>query len=279
MGSWSREDIQRLLLKNASDGEAGKLSLSATAFIYVAPCERLIGQAFGICHELEYAKLFRRLIRVDDRLSVSCCQPGMEYGRLVSLLHYLGKMQGSLSYKYIDQMWLEQRIHGIEGEERQFGSSSDPANEFGHCFDVESYSSWEIVAAIVNVGEEAQIREIMASESFPQHPHVPSATEIYAMHCDDTGDFTRRFLGKYRRNPHLVKRRDLELEVLAEDARPRPESASGLVMPGGTEPSPKRQKVSGEGSVQGQEAGKLPDESEAPGPSTTSVSSADEPVL
>lgn len=100
--SWTREDIHNLWLKNARDDESLESNLLATAFIYVSPCERLISQAMGICVEASGSNLFRLLVRVDSRLSVSCCPPGMEYERLVSLLHYFGKLKNSYYYEFLD---------------------------------------------------------------------------------------------------------------------------------------------------------------------------------
>lgn len=109
-------------------------------------------------------------------------------------------------------MWLEQSIHEIKAVERPTGPSSNPVHNIRHCFQENNYNAWEIVAAIVNIGEEAQIREMLSSKSFPRHPRVPLATEIYAMEFEPSGAVNRRFLGRYRRNPQFVARENVELD-------------------------------------------------------------------
>ena len=205
------------------------LRVLATAFIYVPPCERLICQALCICQEVQGGNTFRLLIRVDDRLTASCCSSDKEYDRLVSLSGNLSKI--GLFKKHFDQMWLEQRIHEIEEEGSLPNLVVDPAGRFRHSYLEESYSPWDIIAAIIHVGEETQIRAMMTSESFPQRAHVPSATEMYCVYRETSSSSTaRHFLGKYPRNKRLVRRQDLDLA-------PPPESGSDPTISPVIEPS------------------------------------------
>ena len=280
LGSCNRGDLQHVLLKDAVSPEDNEVALRASAFIYVAPCERLISQAIIICHEASGASRFLwHLVRVDDRLKASCCQSGMGHNRLVSLLHCHGKEQRQNLYfnQHLDRKWLEQRIHEIEEEERQFIPSHDPTTRFSYSFQPESYSPWEILAGIVHVGEEAQIREIMAPDPFPQHSHIPSAKESFAIHRDLSGVYTRRFLGKYRRNPGLIKRKGRQPEVLTEHVWPLPMSMSSLDMPTWMGPLAKRGNVSDDGSLHDQQS-EPPDGSQAPLFPPDSVSNANQPV-
>ena len=164
----------------------------------------------------------------------------MECNRLLSPVRYWDNNPTHFTRQRLDETWLDQHIFEIEKEQPQPGPNSDPANNFGHCFEEESYNPLETFAVIVVIGEEAQVREMMASKLFPQHPHMPSATEVYSMQREGCNPFTRHFLRKYRRHPGLVKRKDLELEIWAEDAQPRLESVLRSGIPSGLEPLAKR---------------------------------------
>lgn len=282
IGSWTRKDVhdylRRLVLDIGGGPYGNHIYVPGNFFIYVAPCERLIAQALCICYECMagVGSFIPRYIRVDDRLSASCCEPGMGYERLVSLKNSLTGLTRE-QRSHLDEMWLDQRIHELEDGTTQSRPDTSSASRFRHCYQEDSYGILEAVVAILMIGEEEEIREVMSSKSFPHHPHVPSATEIYAMHHKNHNSFvSRRFLGTYRRNPKLVKQMDPEPEASAQDSESRSESLIRSLSPPVVEPSPKRRKVLNELSVDGQEAEDFPGVSQKSKSSEVSPSNADE---
>ena len=248
IGNWGREDVQRAQLGWA---EAVDPQTSfATVFIYVAPCERLLMLALHILADNRSDReLFSIRIRVDDRLNVTCCPPAAAYGRLVALLDILRQVPRSWSGSdEVDEMWLEQRIQANVMDEPQSDRDADPASRYKHLYAEESYNRLEIVGAIVLLGEEDQVREVMSSNSFPRHPHVPRAEEIYAMRRQDFGSktpFVRHYLGTYEPNANLIKKSAPSRNFVGSPREPELVLSQDQLANG--EPSPKRRRVSVEG--------------------------------
>ena len=202
IGNWTRNDLQQVYLDKTLSADGPKL---ATAFIYVAPCERLLLLAYHIFHDLMSQEIFDISIRLDDRLDVSCCNPGVVYDRMISLRRIVN-MERRTWTPNVDEIWLEQRIRTLEKEEPRLHRNADPANKIKHIFNEENYSPLETVGAIVLLGEAAHVREIMDSESFPRDSHVPRPREVYAMHRKPQHQtFTRHYLGTYNQNQSFVE--------------------------------------------------------------------------
>ena len=248
IGNWTREDVQRAQLGRAE--VVDPQTSFATVFIYVAPCERLLILAFHILDDNRSDReLFSIRIRVDDRLNATCCPPAAAYGRLVALLDTLRQVPRSWSRSdAVDEMWLEQRIRANVMDELQSDRDADPASRYKHLYAEESYNPLEIVGAIVLLGEEDQVREVMSSNSFPRHPHVPRAGEIYAMRSKDSlreTPFARHYLGTYAPNPNLVKKSAPSRNFVGPPGEPELGFSQDRLANG--EPSPTRRRVSVEG--------------------------------
>ncbi|KAL9110489.1 MAG: hypothetical protein Q9227_005033 [Pyrenula ochraceoflavens] len=212
IGPMTRQGILQHMLK---EGEGENFPL-ATAYIYVTPCERLISQAVCICKEGSTGSIFQFRIRVDDRISATCCAANHGHYRLNSLLSHLATegYDGFWPFSNMfDSMWIEQRIYKVEVEEQLPNPNLTKAVK--PFFLEESYSTWETVAAIIHVGEEAQIRIMLSSRMFSQSPHIPSATEIYAINFKRSN---RQYLGKYQRNRRFTRRLDTASSTSPETA-------------------------------------------------------------
>ena len=218
----------------------------ATVFIYVPPCERLLLLAYHILLNNKSAwEFYSFRIRVDDRLNVSCCPPAAAHDRLVALLKII-RRRPRLSYEgdAVDEIWLEQRIQANAMDEHQFEGDRDPANRYRHLYVEESYNPLETIGAIVLLGEEDQIREVMSSESYPRHPHVPRAGEIYSMHRKANSfslAFARHYLGTYVPNPRLIKKSAPSPRLV--QPQPEPGLALAQAQLANGAPSAKRRKV------------------------------------
>ena len=253
IGKFTREDLQKAQL---GWGEVANPETSfATVFIYVAPCERLLMLALHIIDDIRSDRdLFSIRIRVDDRLNVSCCPPAAAYGRLVALLKIIRQGPRSLyGNDVVDEIWLEQRIQANVMDEPQSDRDADPASRYKHLYAEKSYNPLETVGAIVLLSEEDQVREVMSSNSFPRHPHIPRAGEIYAMRRKSSfgvTPFFRHYLGTYIANPNLIKTSAPSRNLVGSPREPELVLLQDQLANG--EPSSKRRRVSVEGLAQRQ---------------------------
>lgn len=244
------ENLQTIQLKRAMDEDSSDPAPIATAYIYTAPCERLMSSAVGICWELKKNKLLRSLIRVDDRLEHSCCTPDLVPARLAQVLGYVhsGSKNEDVCAQYFDEMWLEQRIHATKGgvgDSADADESGDEPAVLTQFFKRNNYSAWENVVATIIVGEEDYVRklmDLMASKPHPESDLPRLATELYTVDRDGSGAYSHRFVGNFRRNPELFKPGDFEkaAEALHKELYP----ASDSVTPVDTPRSAKRQRPS-----------------------------------
>lgn len=241
IGNWTRDDIQRV---QSSQTESDPETSFATVFIYVAPCERLLLLAYHILFNNQSSgQLYSFRIRVDDRLNVTCCPPAAAHGRLVALLNII-RRRPRFSYggDAVDEIWLEQRIQANAMDEHQLDRDGDPASSYKHLYAEENYNSLETIGAIVLLGEEDRIREVMSSISFPRHPHVPRAGEIYSMlRKGFPYAFARHYLGTYVPNPSLIKKSGPSPSLVQPEPEPGLPLAQDQLANG--EPSAKRRKV------------------------------------
>lgn len=121
-------EIDRLLFRSEEITKIRKSSQDDTddAFmdirVYVAPYKRQISAAIGACSNiLLYHKRIGIFVRVDDRLSASCCSRSATSDRLESLLSELETSNGAGLYdqerfETIDRLWLEQRLYELDGD-------------------------------------------------------------------------------------------------------------------------------------------------------------------
>ena len=124
-------DETLLMLQQPNDGisEIQDLALQASlplarVDVYCAPCACAIQTAIKLC-SAESSRLISYEVKVDDRVPVSCCSTSSMIDRLNSLLikiqeHEAGllKNQSNLNtlwIKFLDRVWIEQRIHELEG--------------------------------------------------------------------------------------------------------------------------------------------------------------------
>ena len=120
-------DIQRLALESALPLE--------TVDIFCAPCACAIQTALRIC-AVESTTLIKYIVKVDDRVSVSCCTESAKFHRLASLLAMIQQHEtGILTERvglstdwiqHIDRVWIEQSIYRLE---TQLYTHEEHANE------------------------------------------------------------------------------------------------------------------------------------------------------
>ena len=193
--------------------------------IYVAPCKRQINTAIDICisaasstNSLDY------YVRVDDRLPASCCSDPSRLQRLSSLISW-EKLHG-FQTRWLDRMWLEQRLYDIDGD-----LDADPVtldnllenklvNVYG-CTDVT-----KPLAAIFLIGECGLISKVLNTRPFSPSPRIPKPNEFFQCGPDGSetkyNDFRlfRHFLGSFDVNGSHQKAKTLEVP-LSPPASPR----------------------------------------------------------
>jgi len=183
-------DINELSQKNEDE-----IDTLANIRIYVAPCKRQISAALSICAAVSLNKHLSFYIRIDDRLSASCCSTSAISERLESLLSELKEGKYSRIFlekaiEYIDRLWLEQRLYEIDGEadrdpitlETQF---SDHLRCVYDCSDLT-----KPLAAILLIGESDLINKVMNTRPFHASPRVPQPNQFFRI--------DRRYLSQIR---------------------------------------------------------------------------------
>ena len=210
---FNSEEINNVY-KNIQDDRAG---VPVDIRIYVAPCKRQITTAIGVCSSVLENSLIDCYIRIDDRLSASCCSGSAISERLELLLSELkeGNYSGSglfdqEKFESIDRLWLEQRLYEINGD-----TDRDPitletqlSDHLRSVYDCTGLT--KPLAAILLIGEPSRINKVMNTQPFHASPRGPRPNEFYKTdHCFLVGikgsRYKRTFLGSIDVNPHHKK--------------------------------------------------------------------------
>jgi Prion-inhibition and propagation len=170
----------------------------ARTFIYCAPCVCLIQTALLVCNRASSA-IHEYFIRPDDRLKSSCCLEQDRTTGLRSIYNAVkyneAKAESSLDHKipagtrYIDMLWLEERLHHLEFEDEHVVIQSQPLRE---------------VSRAVIIGESAFLRPITQKMSCSR---IPREAEIWQLEIPSNSDepWKERFFGTFTsRNPALL---------------------------------------------------------------------------
>lgn len=184
--------------------------------IYVAPCKRQISTAMGVCENvLLHSKLIDCYIRIDDRLSASCCSRSAISERLKLLLSEL--KEGNYPDS-IDRLWLEQRLYEIDGD-----TDRDPitleTQLSDHLRSVYDCTGLTMpLAAILLIGEPSLINKTMNTRPFHASPRVPRPNEFFRTDPHFLAGvidsrYVRTFLGSIDVNPNHKKAEDPALPV------------------------------------------------------------------
>ena len=123
-------DLDRLPeLQRDAELEGKQLAITKKkVFIYCAPCLCQVWTAFRICYGAKGSAevLLRFCVRIDDRLTATCCQASSATARLAAVVdqirsiemddkHQYPSYQGT-NIKYIDRDWIDQRLYDQEDE-------------------------------------------------------------------------------------------------------------------------------------------------------------------
>ena len=173
--------------------------------IYVAPCKRQISTAIGVCRSVVlYNKLIDCYIRIDDRLSASCCSRSAISERLKLLLSELieGNYSGSglFDQTRYDRLWLEQRHYEIDGDTDRDPTTLETqlSDRLRSVYDCTGLT--KPLAAILLIGEPSLINKIMNTPPFHASPRVPRPNEFFKTDHPFLGGiqgsrYVRKFLG------------------------------------------------------------------------------------
>lgn len=194
--------------------------------IYVAPCKRQISTAIAVCASvLLHSKLIDCYIRIDDRLSASCCSGSAISERLKLLLSelkegiYLGSgYRYQESWESVDRLWLEQRLYEIDGD-----TDRDPitletqlSDRLRSVYDCTGLT--KPLAAILLIGEPSLINKVMNTRPFHPSPRVPRPNEFFKTDRRFLAEikdsrYVRKFLGSIDVNSDHKKAEDPALPV------------------------------------------------------------------
>ena len=200
------------LSKRASEDELDPI---AHIRVNVAPCKRQISAAVSICRSISYYKYLSVYIRIDDRLSASCCSMSAIPKRLESLLSELNEGIYSPIFdqersECIDRLWLEQRLYEIDDE-----ADRDPIilGTQCSCYLRNVYNCRGLtspLAAILLIGESNLIHKVMNTKPFHASPRVPQPNQFFRAdghHISATKHvrYVRKFLGSIDVSPKHKK--------------------------------------------------------------------------
>lgn len=170
------------LLSKRYENNLAEIGSIAHIRIYVAPCKRQISTALNICRNTRIHRYIGNrylgiYIRIDDRLSASCCFTSAVFERLKSLRSQLDKVPEN--YDYIDRLWLEQRLYEINDEiDRDPITLETQLSDGLRCvYDCTGLS--KPLAAILLIGESDLINEVINTKPFEASPRVPRPNEFF----------------------------------------------------------------------------------------------------
>lgn len=174
--------------------------------------------AIGVCCSvLHDNKLIDCYIRIDVRLSASCCSRLAISERLKLLLSELkvGNYSGSglfdqERFDTIDRLWLEQRLYEIDGD-----TDRDPitletqlSDHLQSVYDCKGLT--KSLTAILLIGESSLINKVMNTQPFHASPRVPKPNEFFRTDRRflvgiKGSHYIRKFLGSIDVNPNHKK--------------------------------------------------------------------------
>ena len=184
-------------------------------YIYCAPCLQQIATAFDICVGKGIPRYLDFMIRIDDRISSSCCGESDGYPRLESIMNKVKAIEQvpsrSLLFdqrriNHVDSPWIERRVFELEQEPYEPLARHPKeclVRIFEECTGKLTSSSIEC-AGIVVLEETRRKSSIIESSIFQPQPRLPRATDIFLAHSDwdsaSRGFLERVYQGSYSRN-------------------------------------------------------------------------------
>lgn len=230
----------------------------ASVIVYVAPCTRLVSTAYSVCRNVGTRKsqLLEFSLRIDDRLCSSCSRNSKGSERLKQLVSSCREEETFSNpctaelLKFLDLTWIEQRLYGLEGDEE----APTETRNIGHIFREESNKRPdEKLAAILVIGEEEEIVEIMNLLPLKRDPRVPRAREFFELKksWDSAArrwTWFRKFVGRYTRNFRLEETRISSSPEMS--SRTTPSTAGRPVTFMNTQTVSKKRKLSSQTSLE-----------------------------
>lgn len=162
----------------------------AKTFIYCAPCACLILTAVLVCDRAA-STVHEYFIRPDDRLESSCCLGQDRITGLRSIYNAVKHNEAQagaskdhntpIGTKYIDMLWLEERLHSLDAEDEYVEFESQPLGN--------------VMSRVVIIGEPDFLRPITRKMSCSR---VPREAEIWQLQFSPgTGPWKYKFFGTY----------------------------------------------------------------------------------
>ena len=164
-------ELQRDATLEAKDLEIRK----DRVYIYCAPCICQIWTAFRICQGAEgpTKALFQYCVRIDGRLTASCCQVPSGTAGLAAIVEQIRsiEMDGKRFFpsylgrkiEYIDRDWIDERLYDQEDEVVQI-SAVDEAKSFTFIFD--QFKVMKDLAAVIILGERDHLVPMLQHSPF-----------------------------------------------------------------------------------------------------------------
>lgn len=200
-----------------------------TVYIFTAPCLCAVRTALEVCAR-ENGSVLRYMVRVDDRMSASCCPEETKFARLSSIVGNMKEIEisqtpGAIAdwIKYVDRVWIEQRIYQLEDEIYDQAVSTKFERTKELLKEIEGGFNW----GCVFLGEVEHCAWMMQTAPFPWKAKMPKESEIYFLQWKNNLDWERKYIGTF--TPRSFK---------ATSSYSSADNQTDLLLP-----NPKRQKL------------------------------------
>ena len=205
---FSDEDLEMLRQTNYEHSDFQNAALLGNVYVYCAPCACAVRTALIICADGS-SEYLPYVVRVDDRISASCCPESTKLDRLISLLTTIKEIEAGVALKTtvfntrwigcIDRVWIEQRMYRLEEELYAEGVPRFPRSPTARGEELLAEFRGEGKnIGVVFLGELDHCFWMLQTRPFPWKARIPKETEIYKLNMTrDPSTWDRIYLGTY----------------------------------------------------------------------------------
>jgi hypothetical protein len=198
------DESEMLRQGNYELGELQSIALEATlplgrVYVFTAPCSCAVRTALEVCAK-ENSKIVRYIVRVDDRMSASCCPEEMKLARLSSIVENIKETETSHTpgaiadwTKYVDRVWVEQRIYQLEDDLVDQAASK---TQFERAEELLAEIEGGPKDGFVFLGEVDHCEWMMQTAPFPWRSKMPKESEIYFLQWQNLS-WVRKYIGTF----------------------------------------------------------------------------------
>ena len=174
-------------------------------YIYCAPCLCQVWTAFRICNGAQGVAnaLLRFCVRIDDRLTATCCQATSGTAGLAAIIDQVrsieldGASYQGTNIKHIDRDWIDQRLYD-QGDELFQALAVGEARSLSFIFDQNSMNN---VAAVIVLGERDHLVPMLQYSPFQKSERTLRENQFFQVKRQASAinewSWSLKYLGSY----------------------------------------------------------------------------------